>query len=86
MWSPWRPLIGLTLAASVGPGSVRPRPGSFAMSRQTLLFAVASAMLLPIGSLLVLALNPYASFTTGIRVVLDRVGERPASGLNFTAA
>jgi hypothetical protein len=51
------------------------------MSRQTLLFACVSAMLVPIGGLLVLALNPYATFKEGIRAVVERGHERPMQWL-----
>ena len=48
------------------------------MSRQTVIFASATASLVPIGALIVLALNPHASFATGVQVILDRGRERPA--------
>ena len=47
------------------------------MPRQTLIFATVSASLLPIGMLMVLALNPRASFATGVQVILDRGRENP---------
>jgi tryptophan-rich sensory protein len=48
------------------------------MSRQTLIFASISASLVPIGILIVLALNPHASSGQGVQAILDRGRERPA--------
>ena len=55
------------------------------MSRQTLIFASVSASLLPIGMLIVAALNPHASFATGVQVILDRGRERPIMWLRLIA-
>src|SRR5205809_4775701 len=47
------------------------------VSKQTVIFASVCASLVPIGMLIVLALNPHASFATGIQVILDQSRERP---------
>ena len=48
------------------------------MSKQTVIFATVTASLVPIGMLIVLALNPHASFARGVQVILDRGREHPA--------
>ena len=48
------------------------------MSRQTAIFAFICASLVPIGMMIVLALNPHASFSKGLQVILARGRERPA--------
>jgi hypothetical protein len=47
------------------------------MSKQTVIFASVTASLVPIGMLIVLALNPHASLARGVQVILDRGRERP---------
>ena len=55
------------------------------MSKQTVIFASVTASLLPIGMLIVLALNPHASFATGVQVILDRGREHPILFLRLIA-
>jgi hypothetical protein len=55
------------------------------MTKQTVIFAWVTASLVPIGILIVVALNPQASFARGIQVILDRGRERPTMWLKFIA-
>jgi hypothetical protein len=55
------------------------------MSKQTVIFASVAASLLPIGMLIVLTLNPHASFAAGVRVILDRGREHPVLFLRLIA-